>query len=304
MHNTVKSIPVFPKDARVCFVGDSLTACSFWVEYVYEYYLEKFPGTQLRVYNSGISSSNIGFLMSSFEENIMVWNPTHVVLMIGVNDMVHIHGTHDERAATFKKDLKWITDTFLERGITVYYAIEPRYKYNVENCTIIHDVTKQLALEYDIGVCDFYTLFTPFIKDHDREVLLPDNVHFSAIGECVIARLFLSSQGFDFDINDTEAMMKRIDLTYYGDRKNIFDRKLRRIWCAEAYILRPIVNQPVEKKLERLFNLIPTRAYGAWRDMEFLPVMDYIELRPNRDIYIQQVEAAIDLMLEEAAKNV
>ena len=303
MNNTQKNIPVFPLDARVCFVGDSLTSCSFWVEYVYEYYLEKFPGTQLRVYNSGIGSGTIDFSMSYFEENIMVWNPTHVVIMFGANDMLHIRGTYAERAAAYEASLKGMTEAFLSRGITVYYAIEPFYKDRVENCNIIYEVTNKLALEYDTGLCDFYTLFTPFMEKYNDTVMQSDHLHFSDIGECVVARLFLASQGFDIDINNPDEMMKPIQLSYYGDRKNIFDRKLRCIWFSEALILVSVVGQPVEKKLERLYNRIPTRAKGAWDDLAFFRAIDYIEFRPNMDIYIQQVEAAIDLMLEEAAKK-
>ena len=301
--SNVKSIPVFPKDARVCFVGDSLTACSFWVEYVYEYYLEKFPGTQLRVYNSGIGSGTIGFSMCYLDENILHWNPTHVVIMFGANDMLHIHGTYEERFASYERDLRRMTDEFLRRGITVYFAIEPNYEDRLESCQIVREVTNKLALEYDTGVCDFYMLFDHYKNKYHEIVMDEDHLHFSLTGNCVIARLFLASQGFDIDITDEEAMLKPIQMTLYGDRKNIFDRKLRCIWFSEALILGAVIGQPVEKKLERLYNRIPTRANGAWDELCFYRAIDYIELRPNKDIYIQQVELAIDKMLEEAAKN-
>ena len=306
MNNTVKNIPIFPKDARVCFVGDSLTACAFWVDYVFEYYLEKFPKSQLRVYNAGIGSGTIDFSMSYIEENIMIWNPTHVVIMFGANDMLHIHGTYEERALAYENKLRWMTDEFIKRGITVYFSTEPAYKEpirNADDMTIVRDVTYKLAQEYDTGVCDFYTTFTPFMENYREIVMDADNLHFSMVGQAVIARLFLASQGFDIDVNNTEEMLKRIELTYFGDRKNIFDRKLRCTWFAEALILTAVIGQPLEKKLERLYGRIPTRANGAWGDLEFYRAMDYIEMRPNMDIYIKQVDAAIDLMLEEAAKN-
>ena len=307
MNNTQKNIPVFPLDARVCFVGDSLTACAFWVDYIFEYYLEKFPGAKLRVYNAGIGCGTIDFSMSYFEENIMIWNPTHVVIMFGANDMLHIHGSHEERAAIYEKKLRWMTDEFIKRGITVYYSTEPSYKEpvrNSEDMKIVSEVTYKLAEEYNTGVCDFYTTFTPFMENYRTEVMDPDNLHFSMVGQAVIARLFLASQGFDIDTTDIEAMLKRIELTYFGDRKNIFDRKLRNIWFSEALVLVAVIGQPVEKKMERLYNRIPTRANGAWDDLAFYKAIDYVELRPNMNLYIDQVEAAIDLMLEEAAKKV
>lgn len=306
MNNTQKNIPIFPQDARVCFVGDSLTACAFWVDYIFEYYLEKFPGAKLRVYNAGIGCGTIDFSMSYFEENIMLWDPTHVVIMFGANDMLHIHGSYEERAAIYEKKLRWMTDEFIKRGITVYYSTEPSYKEpvrNSEDMKIVSEVTYKLAKEYDTGVCDFFTTFTPFMENYRSEVMDPDNLHFSMVGQAVIAKLFLASQGFDIDVGNTQEMLKRIELTYFGDRKNIFDRKLRNIWFSEALILVAVVGQPVEKKMERLYNRIPTRANGAWDDLAFYKAIDYVELRPNMQLYIDQVEAAIDLMLEEAAKK-
>lgn len=294
------SIPKFPNDARVCFVGDSLTACSFWVQFVHEYYLANVPGSQLRVYNGGIGSATIDFMMNYIEENVMVWDPTHVVIMFGANDMMHYHGDDEQRTNAMYNDLKRITDEFIGRGIKVYLATEPNYYHDME---LVRNGTLRLAQEYGIEYCDFFTLFDPYMKKHFDEVISDDRIHFSYIGECVIARLFLYSQGFDIDIEDEEKMLERMEMSYFGDRKNIFDRKLRAMWFAEALILIAVIGQPVEAKMKRLMGRIPTRADGAWGDLEFFRAIDYIEIRPNMDLYIQQVEAATELMLAEAAKK-
>lgn len=299
---TKNGIPIFPSDARVCFVGDSLTSCS-WSEYVYEYYLEKFPGTKLRMYNAGIGCATINFIMNYLEEDVFVWKPTHVVIMFGTNDMMHYHGDDTQRARAFENDLRRLANVFLNRNITVYFGVEPNYRHYGTNSDIYHSVTLSLAKELNTGVCDFYTLFEPFISQYNDIVMQDDKTHFTQIGEAVIARLFLYSQGFDIDITDCEFMLQRIDMTYYGDRKNIFDRKLRAMWFAEALILIAVIGDSVENKLKRLYERIPTRADGAWGDLEFFRAIDYIEIRPNMDIYIAQVESAVDLMIDEAAKK-
>ncbi len=303
MKNKIQnSIPKFPSGARVCFVGDSLTSCS-WSEYVYEYYLEQCPGTQLRMYNAGIGSATINFIMNYLEEDIFVWNPTHVVIMFGSNDIPHYPGDAEDKAKAFETDMRRLVKEFTDKNITVYFAVAPCYPQSKMNSDIYHNVTLKLTEEMNTGVCDFYTLFDPFMKKYHDIVILPDNVHFTQIGEAVIARLFLYSQGFDIDVTDYDAMLKRIDMTYYGDRKNIFDRKLRAMWFAEALILTAVINESMENKLKRLYERIPTRANGAWGDLEFFRAIDYIEIRPNREVYVAQVESAIDLMIEEAAKN-
>lgn len=303
MQNSVNNgIPIFPSDARVCFVGDSLTSCS-WSEYVYEYYLEKCPGTKLRMYNAGIGSATISFIMNYLEEDVFVWKPTHVVIMFGANDIPHYAGGVEDKTKAFENDMRRLAQVFIDRNVTVYFAVEPRYPQVQTDCDIYHNVTMKLAKEMNTGVCDFYTLFDPFMQQYHDIVIQEDQTHFTQIGEAVIARLFLYSQGFDIDITDYKAMLKRIDMTYYGDRKNIFDRKLRAMWFAEALILIAVIGDSVENKLKRLYGRIPTRADGAWGDLEFYRAIDYIEIRPNMDIYIAQVESAIDLMIEEASKN-
>ena len=42
-------IPRFPKDSRVCFLGDSLTAGAVWTEMIFEYYLTHFREDNVRM---------------------------------------------------------------------------------------------------------------------------------------------------------------------------------------------------------------------------------------------------------------
>ena len=74
-----RRIPVFPKDSRVCFLGDSITAGGLWVEAIFEYYLKKFPGGNVRIYNTGTGGGTINFAMNYLEEDILLLNPTHVI---------------------------------------------------------------------------------------------------------------------------------------------------------------------------------------------------------------------------------
>ena len=76
----------FPKGARVCFVGDSITHIGIFIKHIAAYYREHFSELNIEFYNCGIAGGNLGNTLVIFEEDIAIYEPTHIVLMIGVND--------------------------------------------------------------------------------------------------------------------------------------------------------------------------------------------------------------------------
>ena len=76
----------FPDGARVCFVGDSITRAGVFIKHIVGYYRKEFPGCGVEFYNCGISGGNLGNTLRVFEEDVAIYNPTHIVLMIAGND--------------------------------------------------------------------------------------------------------------------------------------------------------------------------------------------------------------------------
>ncbi|MDO4568876.1 MAG: SGNH/GDSL hydrolase family protein [Planctomycetia bacterium] len=71
----------------VCFYGDSITHGGRFHYYIYDYYLTRFPEKNITFVNAGVAGDNAGAAMTRIEEDIFVKNPSHVVLMFGMNDV-------------------------------------------------------------------------------------------------------------------------------------------------------------------------------------------------------------------------
>jgi type I restriction-modification system DNA methylase subunit len=76
----------FPNGARVCFIGDSITHNNLHVSHVVDYYREHFADAKVEFYNCGISGGTLTTTLNCFDEDIPLYNPTHAVIMIGIND--------------------------------------------------------------------------------------------------------------------------------------------------------------------------------------------------------------------------
>lgn len=292
-------IPVFPENSRVCFLGDSLTASSLWVEIIFEYYQKKFPGKNIRVYDAGSGGGSIGFAMNYLEEDIMTLNPTHVVVMYCANDFMHYEGTVFERALAFLADVRRVTEYFKERGIEVYYGIEPKTQAEDQGKFTPRDagwmVMKTVAEEYDTGYFDLYSNMSDIIFNND-DMVVDDLVHFTNKGENVVAKLFLHSQGFEEFSPDRDDFFDKIELSELGKKRWAVNDKIRRIWMAEVNVLGAVIGAPVEKKMERLKERIPTRADGAWDDFCYGRALDWVEFRPHLDEYKKELEEITEEM--------
>ncbi len=303
-------IPLFPKGARVCFVGDSLTACTFWTELIHEHYLKVYPDCELRVYNAAIGGITIPRITKFFDKDIMVWKPTHVVIMFGANDMGLHQGSVEERINSFANALCEFARKFTAQGITAYFMVEPNYSYDNDNdtgsnCFVWWKAVQKASEIMDTYYCDLYSLITPYFKKCFNKVIA-DGIHFTYEGECLVSKLFLYSQGFDIDIENEEYMMQRENLTYYGDHKNIFDRKLRAMWLAEGALFEDMADVSIEEKRQKAMEHM-REWYGKkkekWTDFYYYRAVDYLEMSYNEEFYRQRIEDGIDYMIEDAKKQ-
>ncbi len=76
----------FPKGARVCFVGDSITHNNIHVAHIAAFYKKHFPEQKISFFNCGISGGEVPTSLAVFDEDIAPYRPTHAVVMLGTND--------------------------------------------------------------------------------------------------------------------------------------------------------------------------------------------------------------------------
>ena len=70
----------------MCFVGDSITHRGLYIAHIATHYRKYYPDSKVEFYDCGISGGNLGNSIKVYEEDTALYEPTHAVLMIGVND--------------------------------------------------------------------------------------------------------------------------------------------------------------------------------------------------------------------------
>ena len=76
----------FPDDARVCFIGDSLTAHNQILPRVIDHYNKYFADADVRFFNCGTSGGTYQTAVDFFYDDVLPHRPTHAVVAFGVND--------------------------------------------------------------------------------------------------------------------------------------------------------------------------------------------------------------------------
>jgi len=294
-----KGVPRFPKNSRVCFLGDSLTAGAIWTEMIFEYYLKNFHDDNVRIYNVGIGGGTARYEIEHLEEDLLRFAPTHVVVMYSVNDINGYGGTAEYREERFYTDMKELTELLLERGITVYYMCPTESPSEggdeFRPRKIAHDVMARLACEYNSYLCDLYSIMTPLLGN--CKLISEDDTHHTREGDCVVGRIFLHTQGFDgFTPEESDFYSVRV-LEYEVDRRMVFNDKIRRVWCTMRNI--STAGDTTEAKINRLYERIRTRADGAWDEFCYYRAVDFIELYPNLEFYYEMVDRLTDKLMAE-----
>ena len=84
---------------RICFVGDSIVRKGLYIKQIVTYYRKSFPNERAEFYNCGVPGGDLGNALKIFDEDVAIYDPTHIVLMLGVNDsrFQHLKGPAEER---------------------------------------------------------------------------------------------------------------------------------------------------------------------------------------------------------------
>ena len=77
---------IFPDNSRVCFIGDSITHNNGYLMHIVSYYKNKFKDSNINFYNCGVSGCTITEQLKIIENDTLSYNPTHAVILIGIND--------------------------------------------------------------------------------------------------------------------------------------------------------------------------------------------------------------------------
>ncbi len=205
----------FPDGARVCFIGDSITHNNLFLAHIVAYYREHFAEAQVEFYNCGISGGTLTTTLGCFDEDILPYNPTHAVIMIGINDSARWalpfkgeekYQTIKDAFENYKSNLGKICDRLENMGVNITLCTQTPYaEYMESDETVLRggyalmqayaDYIREFAKDKGYPVCDYHDYF---IRTMQTETIHnPDRVHPTNRGQYYMAKCFLDFQGFD-----------------------------------------------------------------------------------------------------------
>jgi len=309
----------FKKNARVVFLGDSITSQETWHSAIYQYYLDHRGQENIRIFNAGIAGATAQVAWLYRHEHLYRFQPTHVNLMFGMNDIGRgDHGPHPtpeqiqrqgESFERHKRHMTMLTEEFLARGITVTYCTPTPYDAAMvceeeklpgcapalERCG---ELIRELSRAYGCEFVDFNTELTALNRalqclDPTKSLIGPDRVHPTAeIGHMVMARLFLRAQGFEEVSAPTlETLRSPTALALpIGEglrEKNVPDAALRRLLAIESMLLLKYKDEPLEKKLDAIREFIREKSADSIDYFRQGSVF-YLEHKARQEDYFRQ----------------
>ena len=238
----------FPDGARVCFVGDSLTAQNQVLPRVVDCYKRTFPDARIEFFNCGVAGGTAACVLDYLEDDVFIHNPTHAVVAFGANDSfrwglqfppdLERYGHMLRAYEKFQQTMTELCDRLIERGVQVILGTPAPYAeyqkseeqaYNGGYALLAGyaDYVRLLAREKNLPLCDYHAYLT---RQMQGDVLFTqDRVHPNPHGYYHMAKCFLAFQGLELG--------DECDIPTYLDAWRQAIRPLRDLYAAECMIV-------------------------------------------------------------------
>ncbi len=276
--------PFFKKGDRVCFVGNSITQNGEFHHNILQYYVTRFPETKIKFFNAGIKGDVTGGLLKRLDTDVMIHKPTHVVIMIGMNDVQRsLYGNtvttnadtlakQNEALVLYNKNLNRIVDFFLLKKVKVILQKPSAYdqtttiaspnNFGVNDALIkCGFIMQKIADKYKLKTIDYNSIMTGITKQIQQQnpkatLTVNDRVHPNATGHFIMSYKFLKNTNaspivakFDIDLKKLSDKTNNINCTVsnISYQKNILTFK----------VLEKALPFPIEEKHKQAIDLVP-----------------------------------------------
>lgn len=208
----------FPKNSRVCFIGDSITHNNGYVSHIVRHYRENLKELNVNFYNCGIAGGSLATTLTVLDEDVFSHKPTHAVIMIGMNDSGRDHLKKErgeerykllrDAFEKYKENYSLLLGRLEEKGVKIILCTPTPYdEYRSEGYDVLPggfaliaayaDYVRTLAAQSGYPLCDYHTYISKLAQT--QEVINPDRVHPNEDGHYHIAKCFLAFQGLEID---------------------------------------------------------------------------------------------------------
>lgn len=205
----------FPKGARVCFVGDSITYANTFVAHIVSYYRKHFAEDHISFYSCAIPGSALQTTLRIFDEHITPHKPTHLVLLMGMNDCSLTCLTEPREKQydltksyfeAFQENLSCFCEKAKEIGAELTLCTTTPYDEYQDSDVAVYpggyallmgyaNYIRNFAAENNYPLCDYHSYLSE--KMHKEKLISNDRVHPNSRGHYYIAKCFLKFQGLD-----------------------------------------------------------------------------------------------------------
>ncbi len=263
---------MFNKKDTICFFGDSITADGSWEMEVFSH----LKGA--KVYNCGSPGDNTSIALSRIYDTCLIYNPTHVVVMFGMNDCEReiCNTPNFDKEKPFQKyaaNMRKIVEIFQKFNVQVILCTPTPYDeitdYETENLYADSSLErfaafiKDLAKQRGLPVVDFHKLVGQAMKQKGITAVCDDRVHPTTQGYHLLGQIFMAQLGLIDEIDYGE-QPKFIGVMW--DKLSL-ERMISRMRYVEYGILFPHKQKKILTVAERraiLNEMIDGVADGDW----------------------------------------
>ena len=286
-------LPIFPNDARVAFIGDSITAENLALQWIIRAYKNLNGYDGIRFFNCGVAGGTAEFAVESYSKDIKRYAPTHAIVSFGINDSKR-EFLYEERTAerldiltaayeVYKEKMSTLVDMLLADGIDVTLCTPHPYDEYAESpekplpggyalMLGYSEYVRLLAKEKGVKLYDANAKLSRVMAS--ERVFSADRIHPDAHGYYILAREFLSEQGVDVG--------KEEPLPEYFSRWHSYVARLRKVLASECMLVKLLgmkFDDPTEEKMALMLDRVERRDFGKPVFESFY--LSYVKDKPN-----------------------
>jgi len=227
-----QGIPPFKKGDRVAFVGNSITHGGRYHQYIWLYYMTRFPDMPITILNAGIGGEIAEQMNKRLETDVYTKKPTIIALTFGMNDTGYFEFLQSDSAkktkekldrsyrALLQMDASFKTHPGIKKILIAGSPYDETSKFGKNNffpgksnaMLSIAEFQESVAKKSGWGFLDLTRPMTAInireqAKDSTYTLIGNDRIHPGVDGHLVMAYLFLKAQGLagkkvaDFTVN-------------------------------------------------------------------------------------------------------
>lgn len=300
----------FPKNARVIFTGDSITAQTKYTARVVDHYKRNLPELNVKFFEGAISGSSLCHAIRFFNDMVLPFEPTHATVYYGINDCglgwlsnqdkERARGELEKRYEAYKANLTTFVDMLLAHNITPILITPAPYAEFMAADTSCHKYGQKLSYEYaevmrnearsrGLELIDLHARMAElYIHEEDYS---PDRVHPSDLGQYRIAECILRAQGQTIEPYRplTELINDDPELALW--QKTAF--RFGRIYGMYVCVKPDLYDMPIEEQLDFTNEYVISRGYkdnNVSRDFS----TEFVILKPKENKLIETLKELND----------